>query len=153
LAEIDLVPYSLTFLLGLAWSVEIGLILGSLAHLCLLLHSQARPAVLAQHQGPVTVLSPQGDLAFPALEHLRAQLAQAGGESRLVVLDLGQVRSIDYTAARGLCSAVKGARERGEVVEVCCAREEVLATLRPLYGEGLGARDSVGEALSASSMA
>ena len=149
-AEADLVPYLLTFLLGLFWSVEMGLIVGSVVHICLVLHLLARPAVLVEQLDSHVLVSPQADLTFPSVDHLRQELTLATNStgSLPVILDMGLVSRMDYTAARGLSSLVKGLREKGATVEVCCVKEEVLATLLPVYGEGLLVRASIEEIIN-----
>lgn len=143
-------PYLLTFLLGLFWSVEMGLIVGSVVHICLVLHLLARPAVLVEQLDTHVLVSPQADLTFPSVDHLRQELTLATNStgSQPVILDMGLVSRMDYTAARGLSSLVKGLREKGATVEVCCVKEEVLATLLPVYGEGLLVRASIEEIIN-----
>lgn len=50
LTEMDLIPYCLTFFLGLFVSVEIGMIAGTLAHLAILVYFASRPKVVIQDQ-------------------------------------------------------------------------------------------------------
>ncbi len=44
-SELDLVPYSLTFFLGLFVSVEVGMIAGTLTHLAILVYNASKPKV------------------------------------------------------------------------------------------------------------
>lgn len=147
---IDLIPYSLTFFLGLFWNVESGLIVGCLVHVCLLLYSQSKPLVLVQPLTTHTLVRPQASLAFPGVEHLRRRLAEATetSGSKPLVLDLGLVQTVDFTVAKALSGLVQGLRSKGAVVEICCVRPEVLATLQPVFGESLEVSDSVEEALN-----
>ena len=45
LAEVDLVPYTLTFLVSLGWRTDMGLIIGTVTHLCILIYSSGSPKV------------------------------------------------------------------------------------------------------------
>ena len=146
LAELDLFPYTVTFLLGLFWSVEMGLIVGCLLHLSLLLYQQSKPSIQLTKEEGYTLYSPQTDLAFPGVEHLRQQLT-AVSKSGNVILDLGLVSRIDFTAARALATLVKGIRSKGGIVEVCCSNEEVLSTLTSVYGEEIHNWDTVQDAI------
>ena len=134
LAEMDLLPYTVTFLLGLFWSVEMGLIVGCLLHLSLLLYQQSKPSIQVMEEESYTLFSPQTDLASPGVEHLRQQLTTAS-KSGKVILDLGLVSRIDFTAARALATLVKGIQGKGGVVEMCCCNQGVLSTLTSVYGE------------------
>ena len=143
----DLLPYTVTFLLGLFWSVEIGLIVGCLLHLALLLYQQSRPRIQVTKEEGYIVFSPQTDLAFPGVEHLRQQLTAVSKSGILVILDLRLVSRIDFTAARALAALVKGLRAKGGVVEVCGANEEVLLTLIHVYGEEIHNWDKIQDAV------
>ena len=62
-------PYTVTFLLGLFWSVEMGLIVGCVLHLALLLYQQSKPEIQVTKKDSYTLFAPQTDLAFPGVEH------------------------------------------------------------------------------------
>ena len=142
----DLFPYTVTFLLGLFWSVEMGLIVGCLLHLSLLLYQQSKPSIQMTKEDGYTLFSPQTDLAFPGVEHLRQQLTAVSKNGK-VILDLGLVRRIDFTAARTLATLVKGIRAKGGIVEVCCSNKEVFSTLSSVYGEEFHNWDTVQDAI------
>ena len=112
-----------------------GLIVGSLLHLSLLLHQQSKPSIQLTKEEGFTIFSPQTDLAFPGVEHLRQQLTAASKSDKSVILDLGLITRIDFTAASALTTLVKGIQANGGIVEVCSAKEEVLSTLSNVYGE------------------
>lgn len=144
----DLIPYTLTFVLGLFWNVESGLIVGSLVHLGLLLFSQARPLIVLQPEDSHTLVSLQcNSLSFPGVEHLRDRLAAAESGQKAIVLDLVLVQSVDYTSAKTFCGIVKSLRERGVSVELCCIRPEILATLEAVHGGALEQAQSVEDAV------
>ena len=147
LAELDLLPYSVTLLLGLFWGVEIGLIVGSLLHLSLLLHQQSKPSIQLTKEGGFTIFSPQTDFAFPGVEHLRQQLTAVSESGKNVILDLRLVSRIDFTAASALTTLVKSIRAQGGIVEVCCTKEEVLSTLTNVYGEEIHNWNTVQDAI------
>lgn len=146
--RMDLIPYTLTFVLGLFWNVESGLIVGSLVHLGLLLFSQARPLILIQPEDSHTLVSLQcSSLSFPGVEHLRDRLAASESGQKAIILDLALVQSVDYTSAKTFCGIVKGLREKGVLVELCCIRPMVLATLEAVHGGALDQAQSVEDAV------
>ena len=139
-------PYTVTFLLGLFWSVEMGLIVGCVLHLALLLYQQSKPEIQVTKKDSYTLFAPQTDLAFPGVEHLRQNLT-AVSKDGAVIVDLGHVTTIDFTAARTLATLVKGLRGKGGVVEVCRSNKNVLSTLTHVYGEAIHNWESVQDAI------
>ncbi len=69
----DLIPYTLTLLVGLFYKVEAGMILGTLAHLAILVFRASKPAVEAEEgpEGAYLLLRPDRALYFPAVEDIR----------------------------------------------------------------------------------
>ena len=53
--EMDIVPYALTLLIGLFVSPEMGMIVGTLSHLCILLYSSGNPKVYITKEKVCTV--------------------------------------------------------------------------------------------------
>ena len=51
----DIVPYALTLLIGLFVSPEMGMIVGTLSHLCILLYSSGNPKVYITKEKVSTV--------------------------------------------------------------------------------------------------
>ena len=49
--ELDFVPYTVTFALGLFVSVEVGLIAGTATHLCILLYKVCTPEIVYRVTG------------------------------------------------------------------------------------------------------
>ena len=123
-----------------------GLIVGCLLHLSLLLYQQSKPSIQMTEEDDYTLFSPQTDLAFPGVEHLRQQLTAVSKNGK-VILDLGLVRRIDFTAARTLATLVKGIRAKGGIVEVCRSNEEVFLTLTNVYGEEIHNWDTIQDAI------
>ena len=96
----DIVPYALTLLIGLFVSPEMGMIVGTLSHLCILLYSSGNPKVsirretvrlitftpksifynvcfffqLQNQNSDYLVITPDRALFFPSVETIRDQL-------------------------------------------------------------------------------
>ena len=97
----DIVPYALTLLIGLFVSPEMGMIVGTLSHLCILLYSSGNPKVSIRRESVRTsftlikpvlfpscdvifqlqnqnsdylVITPDRALFFPSVETIRDQL-------------------------------------------------------------------------------
>ena len=119
--KIDLIPYTLTFLLGLFVNVETGLIVGCLVHVGLLLYTTSTPSLLVEHHSTHTLLVPQYSIFFPAVDHIKGEINAAvslSGSALPIVMDMSLVKDIDYTAAKGLCALVKDLR-KNLTINIC----------------------------------
>lgn len=147
--KIDLIPYTLTFLLGLFVNVETGLIVGCLVHVGLLLYSSSSPALLVEHHGTHTLLQPQYSLFFPSVDHIRGEINTAvstSGSTLPVVIDMTLVKDIDYTAAKGLCALVKDLKKT-MTINIVCTDKAVSHVLTSVYGSDLELSPSIDDAV------
>jgi MFS superfamily sulfate permease-like transporter len=76
--KLDFVPYTITFVLGLFVSVEVGLIAGTITHLCILLYKASRPNVLIK-EGKIDnvdyrLVTPDRGLFFPSVDYIREEI-------------------------------------------------------------------------------
>merc|ERR1719361_834836 len=115
--KIDMVPYTLTFFIGLFVSPEMGMIIGTCSHLCILMYTSGTPKVsISKAQAedvPYVLVRPDRALLFPSVETIRTKLT-AGVNSKKVdddveanvshgnaiILDFSYVCDMDYTAAK-----------------------------------------------------
>ena len=82
--ELDFVPYTVTFALGLFVSVEVGLIAGTATHLCILLYKASKPRVVVEERSiddetgsgstPYYLVVPDRGLFFPSVSDIRQEL-------------------------------------------------------------------------------
>jgi len=147
--KIDLIPYTLTFLLGLFVNVETGLIVGSLAHIGLLLYSSSVPSLVVEHHDTHTLLRPQYSLLFPAVDHIRDEINAAViacDNTQPLVIDLTLVKDMDYTAAKGLCALIKDLQKNTEV-NICYANKAVSQVLVEVFGKDMVLYNSIDDAV------
>ena len=82
--ELDFVPYTVTFALGLFVSVEVGLIAGTATHLCILLYKASKPRVVVEERSiddesggggstPYYLVVPDRGLFFPSVSDIRQE--------------------------------------------------------------------------------
>merc|ERR1719273_2284473 len=76
--KIDMIPYTLTFFIGLFANPEMGLIIGSCIHLCILIYSSGTPKVnISKGQVedvPYLIVRPDRALLFPSVETIQRKL-------------------------------------------------------------------------------
>ena len=150
--KVDLIPYSLTFLIGLLYSVEMGLIAGTLVHILILTYTTSSPDIKIQSTSSHTIFSFQSSLFFPARDHIvrfiNHSLPSDDDQQRTVVLDMTLVKSIDYTAALGISGLTKDLKKKSYSVVVCCANSSVLQVLSSADDTDLPHYDSLDNALT-----
>ena len=108
--EIDYIPYTITFSLGLFVSVETGLIAGTITHLCMLMYRATVPDVKIELRKTnedieYYLVRPDRALFFPAVDDIRVRLGAIAakgksGNTRQIVIDLSFVVEMDFTAAK-----------------------------------------------------
>ncbi len=80
-AEVDLIPFSLTFFIGLFVSPEIGMIVGATTHTAILLYSSGTPRILITKAKvdnvPYIHVKPDRALYYPSVEIIRTKLMTA----------------------------------------------------------------------------
>ena len=135
--RVDLLPYTLTFVLGLLVSVEIGLIAGSLVHIVMLVHSNSSPAVDIKHSDTSTIVTFTSSLYFPAKDHVVREISKTLAEHQTFLLDFTQVEDIDHTIAVGISGLVKEIRKSCKTVLVCGANRDVTRVLHSVCSEDL----------------
>jgi len=146
-SKLDLLPYSATFFIGLFANIQTGLICGIVLHAAILLQLSSQPAIAVEHHPSHTVVRPSYSLLFPAVDRVRRELGAATLLGSPVILDLGRVRDVDYTAGKGV-SGLVGDREDRAALLVCGANKRVQHCLASIHGTGFKAFSSVEEALS-----
>ena len=79
--KLDLIPYTVTLLIGIFGSVEIGMIIGTSIHLGILLYTSSLPKVTIQEKRvedtPYILVQPDRSLNFPSVDEIRKKLSEA----------------------------------------------------------------------------
>ncbi|XP_059079946.1 sodium-independent sulfate anion transporter-like isoform X2 [Tigriopus californicus] len=135
--KIDLVPFCLTFFLGLFVRVEVGMIVGTLVHLSMLIFTASRPKVTVKEGQidniPYILVTPDRGLFFPSVDEIRTKILEIvqnnqSNETHLltpIIMDMSQVREMDYTAASGIRGLTKSLKKSGQHVYFCCVDESI----------------------------
>ena len=131
----ELVPYSVTIIIGLLISVEMGLIVGTLVHMTLLVITTSSPDIKFQETETHLIVSFQTDLYFPAKDfivgEINKKLQDSDTDSKILVFDMKLVKNVDYSAALGLSGVLKAHRS----AVICCQSESVNSILNTVHGE------------------
>jgi len=79
--KVDIIPYLITFLVGIFASVEMGMIVGTCAHLLILLYSSSQPQVLVEQRHVEDIsyifVQPDRSLNFPSVDKIRQKMSEA----------------------------------------------------------------------------
>jgi len=148
----DIVPYALTLLIGLFVSPEMGMIVGTLSHLCILLYSSGNPKVSIRREtnqnSDYLVITPDRALFFPSVETIRDQLtSNTTSESETkedleannidlpreklpIVLDFSKVCEMDFTAAKGIRALCKVLKKSGQNTYFYAVNERIETVLQ-----------------------
>jgi len=137
--SIDLVPYTVTFFLGLFWSVEMGLITGTLVHSLLVVYLSTRLHVEERIEDGCVIVKPDRNIFYPSVEKLRSDLLSAAERGRVVILDLSETNYISYDVVATINKQLK---PTSRVVSKDQALRETLENL----GSSLTIFSSVAEA-------
>ena len=130
----ELVPYSVTIIIGLLISVEMGLIVGTLVHMNLLVITTSSPDIKFQETETHLIVSFQTDLYFPAKDFIVGEInkkLQYSDTAKILVFDMKLVKNVDYSAALSLSGVVKAHRS----AVICCQSESVNSILNTVHGE------------------
>ncbi|XP_043283268.1 sodium-independent sulfate anion transporter-like isoform X2 [Venturia canescens] len=107
--KIDVLPFAVTLVTCLVWSLDYGMAVGIVLNLLLLLYSTAKPGLKIEEKTVartnLLLVSPQQSLSFPAAEYLRETVMSwcDGREGAIpVVVEGAHVHSIDATVAKNL---------------------------------------------------
>jgi len=154
--KIDMIPFTLTFLIGLFVSPEMGMIVGSCSHLCILIYTSGTPKVSISKRKaddvPYVLVRPDRALLFPSVETIRTKLTSsvAGSsidnnkkvdndadieannvsEENAIIIDFSYVCDMDYTAAKGIRALSKVMKKSGKTFYFCCMKENIESVLQ-----------------------
>ena len=134
----DLVPYTLAFIIGLLVSVEMGLIVGTLVHMAILVYTTSSPDIKFQENSTHLIVAFKSDLYFPAKDFIVREINHKLTEletQKILVLDMTQVKSTDYSVAVGLSGVLKAHKNKSGSVVICCSSNSVIGVLNSVYDE------------------
>lgn len=145
--KMDMGPYFLTLLVGLFVSPEMGMIVGVLAHICILLYNVGSPKIVIKRAQvdnvPYVLVQPDRGLFFPSVDAIRTGLVAASkGDCEdvdvrkcddvplPVIFDLGRVVEMDFTAAKSIRALAKTMKKSGQNVYFCGASDDIESVLQ-----------------------
>ena len=134
----DLVPYTLAFIIGLLVSVEMGLIVGTLVHMAILVYTTSSPDIKFQETSTHLIVEFKSDLYFPAKDFIIREINHKLTEldtPKILVLDMTQVKSTDYSVAVGLSGVLKTHKNKSGSVAICCSSNSVIGVLNSVHDE------------------
>ena len=144
--KIDLLPYTLTFIIGLLVSVEMGLITGTLVHMVILISSTSSPSINVVKNSTHIILQFESSLFFPAKDHLIREInniVASCGDQKIIIMDMSLVKSMDYTVASGLSGVIKDCKKKSLIVALCCVNGSVIQVLNSVHDKDLQTYSSV----------
>ena len=136
--ERKVVSYCMAFIIGLLVSVEMGLIVGTLVHMALLVYTTSSPEIKVQESSTHLIVSFHSDLYFPAKDFIVREVNQKlqGMETqKVLILDMGLVQSIDYSAALGLSGVLKSYESKSGSAVICCKSNSVIDVLNSVHDD------------------
>merc|ERR1719361_961427 len=150
--KLDIIPYVLTLLIGLFVKPEMGMIIGTVSHLCILLYSSGNPKLSIKKETfndiPYLVVTPDRALFFPSVETMRTQLTskfdlepvkedleappnvESFKQPLPIVLDFSKVCEMDFTAAKGLRALCKVLKKSGQNTYFYAVNEDIESVLQ-----------------------
>ena len=107
--RIDLLPLVITFF-GCFYDIEVGILCGIAAALCILLYQVIWPPVSKISRGDYVLLKINGNVNYPGVEHVTNEIqavALAEPPPPGIVIDLSLVTSIDFTVTQSLLTVLE----------------------------------------------
>ena len=142
--KVELVPYCLAFIIGLLVSVEMGLIIGTLVHMALLVYTTSSPEIKFQETSTHLIVTFHSNLYFPAkdfiVREVNQKLNKGMDAQKVLVLDMSQVQSVDYSAALGLSGVIKSHESKCGSVVICCNSNSVMDVLSSVHEDKIPLR-------------
>ncbi|XP_023324357.1 sodium-independent sulfate anion transporter [Eurytemora carolleeae] len=132
--SIDLLPCLVTFLLGLFYSVESGLIIGTLIHSLLVVYLSTRLKVCVKDEDKFTIIQPDRELFYPSVDSLRSTLNEAAKRKMPILVDLSRSTYLDYSSSTTLIASIKSIEKSGTKVLLVLAEDQAQALGGPLTG-------------------
>nr|XP_050862141.1 sodium-independent sulfate anion transporter-like isoform X1 [Vespula vulgaris] len=137
--KVDFVVMIVTFLSCIFLGLELGIAIGIVSNLVTLLYFSAKPSfeTRIEQNGDqrIIYIIPEEAIAFPAAEHLRANIMKLSEKNDCnVVLDLKNLKRIDVTVAKNIKLLANDLSLRGQeiiYINSCKNIENVLKTIAP----------------------
>ena len=87
--KVDIIPYLITFSVGIFVSVEMGMIAGTSTHLLILLHASSQPQVTIElrkiQDVSYILIQPDRSLNFPSVDKIRQKLSEASTHGNEII--------------------------------------------------------------------
>ncbi|XP_065557313.1 sodium-independent sulfate anion transporter-like isoform X2 [Artemia franciscana] len=142
--KVDLVPLATTFFVGLAYNLELAMIVGAAVHILIMSFGNARPKVSIdiseKPDARTLVVRPRENLVFPSSDYfvsLVTKKAKNAGTINTVILDLSLVSRLDYAGAKMLKSLSDEFNKSDIAVTATNMSKEVRKTLTGIHPKNL----------------
>ncbi|GAU90330.1 hypothetical protein RvY_02761 [Ramazzottius varieornatus] len=147
----DLLPFFVTLIACFVLNIEWGVLIGVFISVALILFPIARPTVAVYHNGTELIVTPYGNVHFPAIGYMRKLIIQhmeqtVNGPGRIVI-DGSHWTDLDYTVAARMRDVINEVQNMGWDISFTEMSEMVSGTfdtpaprLRPRRA---GSQDSV----------
>ena len=145
--KIDLIPYLLTFLVGLFVSVEMGLISGTLINMIILIYYTSSPNINIQDNQTHIVFRFDSSLYYPAKDNIVREIRHAVQDQEIVILDLNEVKNMDYSVATGIAGLMNDLQKKKNVALVG-VNTSVMGVIKSVHGDNLSVYSTVEEVLN-----
>ncbi|CAG9824846.1 unnamed protein product [Phaedon cochleariae] len=144
--KLDLFPFTITFICCLVIGIEMGILIGILVDIIKVLYVSARPKVsidqiiIGTSPGYVriTILS---SMPFFSAEYVRETVLKEDllkiGTHQYVVIDLGRIESMDYTAVMCMGELIKDLKNNEKKVFLLLDKEYIINCLKGVCGKDL----------------
>ncbi|XP_065562850.1 sodium-independent sulfate anion transporter-like isoform X2 [Artemia franciscana] len=103
----DLIPFATTFISGLLFGLELGIIVGTLVHIFMMSFANARPPIeteaIRKQEGTTVVIQPRESLMFPAADYFSNLVKKAISKEEnvtCIIFDLAYVNRLDFATAK-----------------------------------------------------
>ncbi|XP_065220315.1 sodium-independent sulfate anion transporter-like isoform X1 [Planococcus citri] len=118
----DFIPLCASFFACLIFGVELGMVIGIAANLCIVLYGVARPSMkiswlTVNDTQKVLYIVPKQNLLFPSINHIRESIideCKQRDDYSPVVICGDHIYKIDSTTAKGVHSLVDDLKARGQ---------------------------------------
>jgi len=131
--KIDLIPWVGTYIMALVFSIEIGLVCGTILSLLILLYPASRPGMEIKHEGEYTVMKLNQGFVYPSVEYFKdhitdkvlAEPTSSPDVRRALILDFLHVSNIDSSVAECLHNLAIDYSKKKALLVLCNVRDHI----------------------------
>ena len=133
--KIDLIPYLITFFVGLLVKVEIGLISGTLVHMLILIYFNSSPSINIQDNQTHIVIKFNNSLFYPAKDNIVKEIRHYVQDQKVIILDMSVVKNLDYSVATGIARVMKDLEKKERMLAMVGVNNSVKNVINSVHDE------------------